>query len=474
MADDDFSGDHPPRPATEPPQELDRCERCGWPLAASIEEGCTRGNCSMRCTCPGAHLEACPLRRAPEPPGEPGYLPPGGLRLDVEDLVRPSEPEADDNDPFVCWTCGPCRVDEDWCCSEFPLDGTAVFRTVTDEHKRQVCEIRCDTCGATSRRDMKPWMPPTAAARFFRRSGWEVDGSGRAAVCPGCMKKPLAATVAERSGLQVVQTTVPIETDASISVRKPSLVVASPPPAPTRDDVLAFIRSELEQGFRHCRKLHDDVRELGGSEKAYEWALGQLDLVFAREQAFQGRIYVALRGTAGERALPGEPYQQGRRQRKETTVSSSPNPEAPKRTIARTQPSPAQTEPAPGPRPEASSSSMRAHRQLYRLLEDHFVLAEVADGSPQIGAYADGWNDERVAAETDLAIEEVVRVRRAAFGDMHDPELEAIRRSQAELREALARLKTERDRFDAAVRATAGSLEQVDAAVRELERRARR
>jgi hypothetical protein len=53
-------------PEAEPPPE--RCERCGWPLAASIEEGCTRGNCSMRCACPGAHVDGCPLRRVPAEP----------------------------------------------------------------------------------------------------------------------------------------------------------------------------------------------------------------------------------------------------------------------------------------------------------------------------------------------------------------------------------------------------------------------
>jgi hypothetical protein len=72
----------------EPPAE--RCERCGWPLAASIEEGCTRGNCSMRCTCPGAHLDSCPLKRAPEP-AQPGRI--IGTTIDVGGIIAAAERE---------------------------------------------------------------------------------------------------------------------------------------------------------------------------------------------------------------------------------------------------------------------------------------------------------------------------------------------------------------------------------------------
>jgi len=38
----------PSAKATAPQDDLSRCAICGWPLAATISEGCVRGNCSMR------------------------------------------------------------------------------------------------------------------------------------------------------------------------------------------------------------------------------------------------------------------------------------------------------------------------------------------------------------------------------------------------------------------------------------------
>jgi hypothetical protein len=36
---------------------LDRCERCGWPLATDTKRGCVPGDCSCRCSLPDAFCE---------------------------------------------------------------------------------------------------------------------------------------------------------------------------------------------------------------------------------------------------------------------------------------------------------------------------------------------------------------------------------------------------------------------------------
>ena len=52
------------------------------------------------------------------------------------------------------------------------------------------------------------------------------------------------------------------------------------------------------------------------------------------------------------------------------------------------------------------AAALRSQRHLYRLLEENF--------DPDDGVFADGWDDQRLAKETSLSIEHVVKTREAA------------------------------------------------------------
>lgn len=66
---------------------------------------------------------------------------------------------------------------------------------------------------------------------------------------------------------------------------------------------------------------------------------------------------------------------------------------------------------------QASQDAIRAHKMLFRLLDEHFETGHT---------YEPDWSDERVASECGLAVEEVARVRDAAFGPLPDLELNAL------------------------------------------------
>ncbi|WP_380873620.1 hypothetical protein ACFB49_42720 [Sphingomonas sp. DBB INV C78] len=67
-----------------------------------------------------------------------------------------------------------------------------------------------------------------------------------------------------------------------------------------------------------------------------------------------------------------------------------------------------------------SPAAMKAQAAMFRLLSDHFDVEK--------GAFALGWSDEKIAAETGLAKDVVTEFRRAGFGEIKEPtELQAIR-----------------------------------------------
>jgi len=73
----------------------------------------------------------------------------------------------------------------------------------------------------------------------------------------------------------------------------------------------------------------------------------------------------------------------------------------------------------PGEIPRPTLDAHRAQREMHRLLEAHFL--------PDEHRFADGWSDERVAAETGLSVQHVVEVRSNAYGAIADPELTTLR-----------------------------------------------
>lgn len=67
-----------------------------------------------------------------------------------------------------------------------------------------------------------------------------------------------------------------------------------------------------------------------------------------------------------------------------------------------------------------SAAAMKAQAQMFHLLSAHF--------DPEQGAFAVGWADQRVAAETGLAADVVTEFRRAGFGELKEPpEVRALR-----------------------------------------------
>lgn len=61
-----------------------------------------------------------------------------------------------------------------------------------------------------------------------------------------------------------------------------------------------------------------------------------------------------------------------------------------------------------------SADTMKAQAKMHQLLTTYF------DGDA--GLYSDGWNDERIAKESGIAITHVTEVRGIAYGDIKEPE----------------------------------------------------
>ena len=67
---------------------------------------------------------------------------------------------------------------------------------------------------------------------------------------------------------------------------------------------------------------------------------------------------------------------------------------------------------------KASPNSLKAMRRLYALLEENF--------DAERGAWRSDSSDQRLAADTGLSVETVVRVRREAYGELKNPELQKL------------------------------------------------
>ncbi|KKW93886.1 hypothetical protein [Sphingobium chungbukense] len=73
-----------------------------------------------------------------------------------------------------------------------------------------------------------------------------------------------------------------------------------------------------------------------------------------------------------------------------------------------------------------SPDAMRAQAQMFHLLQTHF--------DPNKGAFADGWDDARIAADTGLNVDFVIGYRETCFGKLKEPEeVQALRSDIAAL-----------------------------------------
>jgi hypothetical protein len=90
---------------------------------------------------------------------------------------------------------------------------------------------------------------------------------------------------------------------------------------------------------------------------------------------------------------------------------------------------------AAAPAPTAAIST----RLIFALLEEHF--------DDRAGRYHNGYSDEKVAAETQAAIERVRAIRKEHFGDLRAPaELEQLRQDVESLQQMIGELRGRVDR----------------------------
>lgn len=79
---------------------------------------------------------------------------------------------------------------------------------------------------------------------------------------------------------------------------------------------------------------------------------------------------------------------------------------------------------------QVSMDVHKATAKMHQLLVLHF--------DPDNGSYAEGWNDERIAKESSLAVAHVADVRSIAYGDIKEPEeITALRRDIKALNELI-------------------------------------
>jgi hypothetical protein len=61
-----------------------------------------------------------------------------------------------------------------------------------------------------------------------------------------------------------------------------------------------------------------------------------------------------------------------------------------------------------------SPAAIKSQAKMFTLLQQHF--------DPELGAFAEGWSDQRIATDTNLSPDTIAEFRREAFGEIKEPD----------------------------------------------------
>lgn len=294
-----------------------------------------------------------------------------------------------------------------------PISRSKVFDCFHDG-TRVVAEVRCNKCPESQRIPASAAWNVASVADRLRACDWAVDSEGRSALCPTCKK--------------------PKRERGEIPIGKPS---APPPPAnpPRRSDPLTV---------KPLAKLDEIVasQNLAAKAIASEPPPAQQDApaIYATERASKMAPHLAPRLCA--RPACGVMFKPDR----VTHIYHTPDCGSTHKLERRrqtTMPSTMTTSTAHANTPEA----IRAERLMYQLIDDHY------DGETHL--FDEGWNDERIAKESSVALARVRACREALYGKPVSVELLKL---QHEIGVAIEQSKKDRATLEAMARDTIADL----------------
>lgn len=280
---------------------------------------------------------------------------------------------------------------------------------------KMVVAVTCSKCGTKCHGSDRPYAPLDIIMRHFAEKGWRINARGTTATCPTCQKEsaappppPVAAISAEferqrqaeeKRQTEAAEAAKQADPDHADCERLRAIVAALPltraaglwwekDPAGVAEIVGLYVKRQGDDRIAFLRKALGDRHSLLST--IYQFRRGRL--------AQGSREWPELRSELTRRGIGWE--DKGYTARAKPLDNETTSKDAMDNKINGT-----------------SVDAARAQVQVVRLLDTHF---SVKDGS-NVGTYADGWTDERVAKESGLALPLVVKMRVSAYGEIVDP-----------------------------------------------------
>jgi hypothetical protein len=360
------------------------------------------------------------------------------------------------------------------------IGGTAF--NMADGVSRRVIAVTCSKCQEVTAGSDKPNAPLDVVIRHFATRGFLITERGRKAVCPKCQEsRPDRRTVDESEVMDRLDRQREAEERRTVEHKQ---TVSQPAEPATTPQPMTF-EATLDEATRHLAEVRmhparPSVRDWRSAPRATAEVVRLFLACDDRARMFNAlsvacpairtsliyfsaglvsdgsRPWGDLRAHLTEMGVRWEERQKRSRNQHLTDDKPTATKEE-----AQTMTAPNVITATPAPAVEPTREARRAAARMYALLDQHF---SVVDGSDH-GAYADGWSDERVAAESGLSVAEVARTREDVYGRLaEDPRVAELSAKVDALQ-----IRAERDLADLA-KMSASIREQVDADVADLRR----
>ncbi len=359
--------------------------------------------------------------------------------------------------------------------------------------------VTCSECNTRQVGGDKADCPIDIVSRHFSAKHWLITDKWRRATCPECQRKRSATKQAsEPVDMSKVQAELDRQREAeecrqAASAKTAAEVFGAPAQPITQHHVnnataTSPTMTTVADKIQRTRDLISRVPDVVNKPGWRNWnavpgitaecvaiylgldSFDRLRLVDAVSDLYPGYRQVIGRFAQGHHSAGGKPWGDLRVAMQAIGVQWTTEPPArvrshfavtPTTSTAAPTPTMPQETPAQTPKSEPSREARRAHAAAIRLLDLHFTVADGAD----VGHYADGWSDARVAKESGLSPAEVARTREDVYGRLEDPE-EVARAA------AIADLST---RFDSTIASLRRDLDDarriVDALAKEVDER---
>lgn len=303
--------------------------------------------------------------------------------------------------------------------------------------------VTCSDCKTRQVGGDKADCPIDIVSRHFSAKHWLITDKWRRATCPECQRKRGASTKSAPDPVDMskVQADLDRQREAeekrkAVAAKTAAEVFAAPAPAPAPaptpalsiDEALPLGPVAAMQALVNRVPIHHHGRDWWSHVPI---VVEMVDLYLKSSPDDRSAIIAGVRdGSRFEQSIGrfvrgkssgGRPWSElvaGLKARGITPLTVLPlrtrNVHATPTTVAFEADSTMTKE----TKTEPSREARRAHAAAIRLLDLHFTIADGAE----VGRYAEGWTDERVAKESGLSPAEVSRTREDVYGRLEDPQ----------------------------------------------------